>query len=406
MLAELSGKNVLLLQGPVGPFFRRFACELEDNGANVVKVNFNAGDALFYAGKPALFFRGSLEDWPEYLEQLLNHRCIDVIFLFGDCRPIHVKAREVAESTGTPVYVFEEGYLRPDYITLEPGGVNGNSSMPKDPDFYLKAGCKPRTDVVPVKGAFTPFAIYSGINAIAHTLAGWTYPKYQHHRELNVFLEGPRWLTGALRKIKYKELEKGITERLEGALSKKYFLVALQVHLDSQIQHSGYEDVEDFISEIVESFAKHAPSDNYLVVKHHPLDRGYRDYTDFLRNLTSFHNLGDRLIYVHDLHLPTLLKNAKGTVLINSTVGLSSLYHGTPVKALGRAVYNIADLTCQCDLSEFWDKPLFFDKTLLSSLLNWMQTSIQPNGNLYTTAAKSKSSTGIHWTHRLPIMHK
>src|SRR5207253_3330067 len=42
----LRGKRVLLLQGPVGPFFRRLAARLRAAGAEVHKVNFNGGDGL------------------------------------------------------------------------------------------------------------------------------------------------------------------------------------------------------------------------------------------------------------------------------------------------------------------------------------------------------------------------
>ncbi len=43
-----TGKRVLLLQGPVGPFFWNLSKDLQKRGADVFKFNFNAGDALFY----------------------------------------------------------------------------------------------------------------------------------------------------------------------------------------------------------------------------------------------------------------------------------------------------------------------------------------------------------------------
>jgi capsule polysaccharide modification protein KpsS len=43
-------RHALLLQGPVGPFFRRLADELCARGTAVSKVNFNPGDSLFYRG--------------------------------------------------------------------------------------------------------------------------------------------------------------------------------------------------------------------------------------------------------------------------------------------------------------------------------------------------------------------
>jgi len=52
-----------LLQGPVGPFFSRLAHDLQLAGARAFKVNFNAGDPLFY--RPGGFpFKGATADWP------------------------------------------------------------------------------------------------------------------------------------------------------------------------------------------------------------------------------------------------------------------------------------------------------------------------------------------------------
>ena len=47
MLRDVIGKRVLLLQGPNGPFFMRFAADLRQRGCTVTKVNFNSGDDLF-----------------------------------------------------------------------------------------------------------------------------------------------------------------------------------------------------------------------------------------------------------------------------------------------------------------------------------------------------------------------
>src|SRR5207244_12082024 len=83
--AALRGKRVLLLQGPVGPFFRRLAARLRAAGAEVHKVNFNGGDGLFYP-TGAISWRGHPGDWPQFLARLLEERRIDIVLLFGDCR--------------------------------------------------------------------------------------------------------------------------------------------------------------------------------------------------------------------------------------------------------------------------------------------------------------------------------
>jgi len=111
-------RDVLLLQGPIGPFFSRFATDLEARGFRVTKINFNGGDRFFWRGSNALDYTGTLDDWEAWIERLLINRDIGRIYLFGDCRSYHRIAREVARRRGVRVFVFEEGYIRPNFITL------------------------------------------------------------------------------------------------------------------------------------------------------------------------------------------------------------------------------------------------------------------------------------------------
>lgn len=60
-LEQFKDKRVLLLQGPVGPFFKRLAADLRGAGAQVHKVNFNAGDWLFYP-RGAIAYRGTMDE--------------------------------------------------------------------------------------------------------------------------------------------------------------------------------------------------------------------------------------------------------------------------------------------------------------------------------------------------------
>jgi len=49
-------------------------------------------------------------------------------------------------------------------------------------------------------------------------------------------------------------------------------------------------------------------------------------------------------------------------VTINSTSGTLALAMGVPVVAMGSAVYDIADITCQDGLDAFWQNPVAPDK--------------------------------------------
>ena len=125
-------KNVLLLQGPVGTFFDKLRTALRQQGAeNIVKVNYNLADAFFYKTGIIEEFNQPMHHLPVFYKDLIQKYNIQSVYLFGDCRPIHKMAIEVFKAFNIDVYVFEEGYIRPRYITLEKGGVNGYSSMPR-----------------------------------------------------------------------------------------------------------------------------------------------------------------------------------------------------------------------------------------------------------------------------------
>ena len=113
------------------------------------------------------------------------------------------------------------------------------------------------------------------------------------------------------------------------------------------------------------SFSKHASTDKSIVIKHHPIDRGRVDYYKFIADLSQELNIANRVKVVHDVYLLTLLKNAIGTITINSIVGLSSVYHETPVICLDRAMYNIEGLTAEdVDLDGVWSLDLQVNKGL------------------------------------------
>ena len=63
----LCQRRTLLLQGPMGPFFERLAVTLSAHGQQVWKVNFNAGDDLFFRGGQVIRFREPMELWPARL---------------------------------------------------------------------------------------------------------------------------------------------------------------------------------------------------------------------------------------------------------------------------------------------------------------------------------------------------
>jgi len=389
-----------MLQGPVGPFFRHLAEDLERHGATVTKVNFNGGDRHFFPG--GIEFRGTPEEWPAFFKALFEAHRIDFIFLFGDCRLYHRLAHGiVSQYPEVVIGVFEEGYVRPDYITFEAFGVNGFSRIAKERAFY-DALPEAAYETLPAKAVGRTFwyAAWWAIVYYAYgALHAKRYPRYVHHRPFNVW-EGLYWLRGFWRKHLYRFTEGESERELLGTLKGNYFLVPLQIATDAQIkEHSQYDDITPFIGEVMASFAQHAPAETVLVIKHHPLDRGYRNYRSVIERNARRLGVEARVCYIHDQHLPSLLEFSRGVVVINSTVGLSAIFHNAPVKVCGAAIYDIEGLTYQGNLDSFWSAAATFriDEGLYRRFSGYVINEKEINGNFYKKIASSPNRSGIMW---------
>lgn len=391
----LCQRRTLLLQGPMGPFFERLAGLLRAHGQQVWKVNFNAGDDWFYRDAQVERFRQPLAAWPARLRELLAEWRIDAIVLFGQSRAMHHAAIEVAREAGVGVFVFEEGYVRPDYVTLEVGGVNAESPLPRDPAFYRSLDLQPLPAPLPTGQTFGGMARIAMTYAVARCIGHPRYPHYRHHRSIAPLRQGLKWAHGAWRKWWYRLAERGLQDFLAApAQHKRFFLVPLQVYNDSQIRrHSRFKEVPAFIREVLASFARHATPDALLVFKHHPLDRPYNDYAGLIGREAALLGVAERVRYLHDQHLPTLLKHARGVVTVNSTTGLQALYHGTPVIALGECMWALPGLVHPGPLDSFWREPGPVDAELFQRYRQHLVRETQLNASFYADAPGLPSIT-------------
>ena len=381
---NFNGQHVLLLQGPVGPFFKQLARWLEQAGATVHKINFNGGDLFFYPH--GIRYRGGMAEIPGFIQDFCQKHAIDTIMLFGDCRPVHQGIHALAHQHGMDLRVFEEGYLRPDYITCERYGVNGYSYIPRSKQFYLDLpDMEPPPEPPPLKKTYWHMAARASLYYAAAHLLRRMFPNYRHHRPLTV-LEGFPWLRSLFRKYFYAFLERGQEKWLATAMANRYFLVPLQVYNDAQIStHSKYASIAEFISEVMQSFAAHAPQSTLLVIKHHPMDRAYTDYREIIHQYATKLGIESRVLYIHDQRLPTLLPAARGVVVINSTVGFSAIQRGIPVKVCGDTFYDFNGLTFMGTLDDFWltSEKTEVDLDLYSRFRTYLRSTSQIYGSFY-----------------------
>lgn len=406
-ISAFARRRVLLLQGPLGPFFSLIDRDLRGAGAQVWKINFNGGDWLF-SPAGSIAFRGKSEEWPAFFERFLVEHQIDMVLLFGDCRHMHMVAHKIAAARGVEIGVFEEGYVRPNYITLERFGVNGHSLIPRIASFYrsIQPLEVPAPHEVPYP--FWHTMTWAILYYLASVMLSAVFPHYRHHRPLSL-AEGWPWLKSVWRKAYYRVKERHVQQQLAGSHSGRFFLVPLQVHNDAQVHvHSEFDSVEAFIEHVIVSFSRHGPGDALLVIKHHPMDRGYHDRTRLISVLARQYGIEGRVRYIHDQHLPTLLEHARGVVVLNSTVGLSALHHGTPLKVCGTALYDMEGLTFQNRLDDFWAQAqaASVDRDLFDRFQRYLVKNTQLNGSFYRRLDIPGSSAGLVWTTAANMAHQ
>lgn len=354
LLALQRVERVLLLQGPVGPFFDRLASWLLAQRKCVHRVVFQGGDRADCRVLDPLSYTGTPAEWPAFFKRTVAELGIECIVLFGQSRYYHRVAIELAQALGIEVVVLEEGYLRPGFVTMELGGVNGYSrtlaryrwqSTPENPALSL-----PRPE--PEPWLFQQMCWFAARHYMAMRLNRREFAHYQHHKSESLGHYAAYWL-----RAWGKKLFKGRFDhlRVKALAGQPYFFVPLQHDGDSQItHHSPFNDNTEFILQVLRSFATHAPQDCKLVFKTHPFSRGGPTHAGLIHALSRELGIRDRVLHLLEGHIPTLLDHARGVVVINSTVGLQALVHGKPLAVKGEALYKLEGISYMGQLDRFW----------------------------------------------------
>lgn len=378
-----SRKNILLIQGPMGPFFDEFAKFLFELENDVFKINLNLAEKYFYNQKQSFDYTGPLEGFKKYLNYFIEEHNIQQIYVFGDCRSYHRIAKSVSKKINIDFFVFELGYIRPNYITLEKHGVNDFSQLPRNLDFYINKNTESQPDPVDAHPSYAKMAFYSSLYYFINKLPFNKFKSYTHHKNPSYIREALIGIRSAYRKIIFSITEQASKNKILRLQKESYFVVPIQVSSDFQvIKHSDYPSVANFIEEIIKSFSE-SKIQQYLVFKHHPMDRGYANYTSLIKKLAKQYNVSNKVFYVHDIYLPLLLERAKGTILINSTVAFSSFHHDTPVKVMGRANYDFKNMSYQGSLDDFWHDSCTFNQENYAFYKNYLIKHTQVNGSFY-----------------------
>ncbi len=382
-------RHFLFLRGPFGAFFGQVADALSRSGGKVSKIVFDGGDLSDWGFfRPHITYREGEDAWPTWIERFLVDRRITDLVVFNDCLDVHMAAIAAAKRRGLQVHVFEEGYFRPRWITLENEGVNAYSPCPRDASFYRDHGAALGRAAVGDRdvGRPTAWLIVRGIgHYVCKVFLSPLYPKRRNPFALPIYDQ----IVGSIARYTKNKFTRREVERRVAKLTGSphpFFLALMQRAGDSQLwKHSNYTN-ESFAAEVIESFARHAPADSRLVFKLHPLDPGMVDYERMVEALAAENGVRNRIMFLDGGNLNQLAHQAKGAVTINSTAGLATIGFGCPTKVLGRAVYDIEGLTDRKPLNRFWNEPEPPDSDLFLRFRHVMMERTQINGAFYTPA--------------------
>lgn len=386
-------KAFLFLQGPHGPFFRQLGNMLRKTGADVWRVGFNAGDAAFWGRAQGYIpFQIDFAAWPDTLATIIEKNAITDIVLYGDTRPAHVEAVRQAKAAGLRVHVFEEGYLRPYWVTYERGGSNGHSRLM---DFTVTEMQErlAQSDVdIPTPpaqwGDMRQHIFYGALYHWFVMFRNGPYPGFKPHRALPVHREALLY-TKRLLLMPFLALHRQWATRRIKAGGYPYHIALLQLEHDASFQaHSAFADMEAFIRLVIEGFAQGAPSHHHLVFKAHPLESGQSPLRRMIREIAREQGIAARTHYLRGGKLAQILDEARSAVTVNSTSGQQALWRGIPLKSFGTAVFNQPEFVSNQPLPAFFAAPDRSDIKAYREYRQFLLETSQVPGGFYSASGR------------------
>lgn len=258
-----------------------------------------------YYDKPENYFEVA-KMYINYFEMYLIENKFDLIILSGDSRLAIRALKIVASRSETPLLYFEQG----PYGTtiLDPEGVNANCSF-RSSKLTLKNSDLKNEIINSTSKKWLGYKKYRVIDYILYKF-GFSYPEQDN-----------------------LETKKKNTLSLEvGKVQLPCIVLILQVPLDANMKCHSPHFSNHF--EIISEVYMNLPSGYRLIVREHPLHKGYYE-----SDLYEFIN--DNKIYLSRKEsLNELIEMSDLVVINNSTVGVEALILEKPILVLGDSYYD------------------------------------------------------------------
>lgn len=391
----IDGKDryFLFLQGPHGPWFHQLSRMLMAAGARVCRVGFNLGDQRFWPDRDSYIpWQGPAGDWPEAVARLIAERGITDLVIYGDTRPIHAQAVQAARAAGVTVHVFEEGYLRPYWVSYERGGSNGHSRLMDLSVAQMRAALAQQDgDLSEAPSHWGDMRQHIFWGAVYHWFVltgGRRYRNFRPHRALSVRQEFLLHLQ-RLALLPVHRIRRWLATRAIRRGGFPYHLALLQLEHDSSFQmHSPFSTMTEFLDLVIRDFARGAPPHHHLVFKAHPLEDGRVPLARQIRQLAARYGLTGRVHFVGGGKLARLLNGARSAVTVNSTSAQQALWRGLPLKCFGAAVYAKPEFVSSQPLAEFFARPIRPDSRAYRDFRRYLLETSQVAGGFYSERAR------------------
>ncbi len=392
-ITAAENRTFLFLQGPHGPFFHRLGKMLRAAGASVWRVGFNQGDSAFWHHRSSYIgYHGRQEDWPNRLSEILTEKKITDLVLYGDTRPIHAKAVKMARDRGITVHVFEEGYLRPYWVTYERGGANGHSRLMQTSVPNMQRALKnldlDLPDAPARWGDMRQHIFYGALYHWFVMFLNFNYRNFRPHRSITVARELRLYLRRIALMPAYALSRIIATWRIRTG-GFPYHIALLQLEHDASFQdHSPFNSMTEFLDMLIKGFAEGAPRHHHLVLKAHPLEDGRVPLRKVIKKLAKDMGVENRVHYVRGSKLAQLLNDARSAVTVNSTAAQQALWRGLPLKAFGTAVYLKPEFVSTQPLDKFFQSPDRPDSRAYRDYRHYLLETSQITGSFYSARGR------------------